>query len=102
MQQENATVSRFRRAFGLLSACSLLLAVGSLGAQFMGVGVPLIAGTRDGSYVLPPEVVFGLAWGSYSVPFAYLFLVFAALPYIWFVALVGTWWWKLVRRPSAA
>lgn len=102
MQQGNATVSRFRKAFGLLSACSLLLAVGSLGAQFMGLGVPLIEGTRDGSYVLPPEVVYGLAWGSYSSPFACLFLVFAVLPYIWFVTLVGTWWLKLVRGPSAA
>ena len=102
MQQGKTTASRFRRAFGFLSACSLLVAVASVGAQFLGLGVPLIAGTRDGSYMLPSEVVYGLAWGSHSVPFAYLFLIFAVLPYIWLLASVGTWMLKLRRRPSAA
>src|SRR5688572_31200803 len=102
MQQRNTPTSRFRQAFALLSAFSLLLAVASVGAQLMGLGVPLIAGTRDGSYALPPEVVYGLSWGRRSVPFAYSFVAFAVLPYIWLVIFMVTWAWKRQRPRSAA
>lgn len=79
------------RAFDIASAVSALLCVAAVGAQAGGFGVPLAAGVRAG---IPGErgaqsfVIYGVAYGNYSVPFVLIYLSMAVLPGLWLMVFV--------------
>ena len=95
------------KVFSALSLASLLIATSAIIGQFLGWGVPLLAGIEagelDGSKPARQFVVYGVNLGFGYADFAQVFLFASVLPILWIGVAYIRWIvpWVMRKHPAA-